>query len=482
MQGKFPNRQPGTGDTPTPKRAAPGSHRNEQRYQTLVEVASDWIWEVDPEGRYIYSNRAVADILGYSHEEVLGKTPFDFMPPAEAARIARTFGAIAAARRPFSSLENVNLHKSGRRVVLETSGVPIFDDQGEFRGFRGIDRDVTARKNLEEELRKARDGLEKKVKQTALEIEEKQHILQQEIDMRRQIQAELAQSEHQFQSLVETLNEGFGIVDADGRLTYANEKLIEMLGYARSEVLGKKISAFMDDRNRRLHKKQLAVRRSGIETPYETQFITRGGGTVATIVSPRARFDANGRFQGSFAVITDISAMKTTEKALRRREHQLREKTLRLQEMNTALEVLLRKREQDKTIIQKRILVNLRRLVAPYLDALAGTRLNERQRFLVDVLKSNLSEVMSPFSERLSSDPIDLTRAELEIANLVRLGKNTTQIAAALNISYKTAETHRWRIRKKLGLTHKKANLMSYLTRLQDPVESLRESSGKNQA
>jgi DNA-binding CsgD family transcriptional regulator len=138
--------------------------------------------------------------------------------------------------------------------------------------------------------------------------------------------------------------------------------------------------------------------------------------------------------------------------------------------MNTALEVLLRKREQDKTIIQKRILVNLRRLVAPYLDALGDTRLSERQRFLVDLLKSNLGEIMSPFSERLTSVQIDLTRTELEVANLIRLGKSTTQVAAALNISYKTAESHRWRIRKKLGLTHKKANLMSYLSRLQDPL------------
>jgi PAS domain S-box-containing protein len=470
MQGNDIKGLMGINDITDPKRAAAAWHQSEQRYRALVEVTSDWIWEVDPDGRYTFSNRAVADILGYRPEEVLGRTPFDFMPPAEAARLTRTFGAIAATRRPFSGLENINLHKSGREVVLETGGVPVFDEKGDFRGFRGIDRDVTARKKLEEELRKIRDGLAKKVRKSALEIEAKRTILQQEVNIRKQIQTELAQSENQFQSLVETLNEGFGIVDAEGRLTYVNGKVLEMLGYARDEVEGEKIDSFMDGRNRRLHKKQLAMRWRGIETPYEIQFVTRDGRSIATIVSPRVTFDANGRFQGSFAVITDISTMKTAEKALRRREQQLREKTRRLQEMNTALEVLLRKREQDKTIIQKRILINLRRLVAPYLDALGDTRLSERQGFLVDILKSNLGEVMSPFSERLSSDPIDLTKTELEIANLVRQGKSTTQIATTLNISYKTAETHRWRIRKKLGLTHKKANLMSYLSRLQDPV------------
>jgi PAS domain S-box-containing protein len=348
-------------------------------------------------------------------------------------------------------------------VVLETSGVPIFDEKGEFRGFRGIDRDVTARKELEE-------GLKRKIKRTALEVAAQQSNLQQEITIRKHIHAELTQSENQFRSLVETLNEGIGIVDAEGGLTYVNAKFSEMLGCTRSEMLGKKISDFTDARNRRLIRKQLAMRQRGIERPYEIQFNTKDGGTITTIVSPRAMLDVNGRFQGSFAVITDISAMKTAEKVLRRREHQLREKTLRMEEMNTALEVLLRKREQDKALIQKRILSNVRRLVLPYLDSLAETRLNERQRSLVGIMKSNIGEVMSPFIERLSADPIDLTQTELEVASLVRLGKSTQQIAAALNISYKTAETHRWRIRKKLGLTHKKANLATALRRIQNPV------------
>ena len=162
MQGDDIQGLLGLGDITDPKRAEAALHQSEQRYRTLVEVTSDWIWEVDRNGRYTFSNRAVAGILGYPPEEVIGRTPFDFMPPAEAARIHRVFGAISAARKPFSGLENINLHKSGRRVVLETSGVPIFDQQGGFRGFRGIDRDVTARKNIEEELRKAHDELEKK--------------------------------------------------------------------------------------------------------------------------------------------------------------------------------------------------------------------------------------------------------------------------------------------------------------------------------
>ena len=95
----------------------------------------------------------VRDILGYEPAEVLGKTPFDLMPPEEAERVSALFRDIAASQKPFSLLENVMLHKEGNRVVLETSGVPFFDNAGTLKGYRGIDRDITERKRTEETIR-----------------------------------------------------------------------------------------------------------------------------------------------------------------------------------------------------------------------------------------------------------------------------------------------------------------------------------------
>ena len=93
------------------------------------------------------------DILGYEPEEMLGKTPFDLMPPDEADHIGGIFRDIVSSEKPFSLLENVNLHKNGSRVVLETSGVPFFDAAGKLKGFRGIDRNITERKRAEETIR-----------------------------------------------------------------------------------------------------------------------------------------------------------------------------------------------------------------------------------------------------------------------------------------------------------------------------------------
>ena len=137
------------------KRAEEALRKSEKRYRSLVETSSDWLWEIDANGRYTYVSSRAREIFGYAPEEVIGRTPFDLMPEEEARRVGAIFAEIAAERRPFSLLENVNLHRDGRRVVLETSGVPVFGPDGEFAGYRGIDRDITERKRTEEALQQS---------------------------------------------------------------------------------------------------------------------------------------------------------------------------------------------------------------------------------------------------------------------------------------------------------------------------------------
>ncbi len=128
---------------------------SEGRFRALIESTSDWIWEIDRNGVYTYCSPKIRDILGYEPEEAIGKTPFDFMSPEEAKRLSKEFKSISESKKPFATLENVNLHKDGRKVVLETSGVPFFDSYGNLEGYRGIDRDMTEHKKLEEQLLQA---------------------------------------------------------------------------------------------------------------------------------------------------------------------------------------------------------------------------------------------------------------------------------------------------------------------------------------
>ena len=119
---------------------------SEVKFRNLVESTSDFIWEIDESGRYTYVSPAAKALFGYEPVELIGKSPFDFMSGAEAARVAAEFATIARDRRAFSQLENTVTRTDGAEVALETSGVPIFDKGGNFRGYRGIDRDVTPRK------------------------------------------------------------------------------------------------------------------------------------------------------------------------------------------------------------------------------------------------------------------------------------------------------------------------------------------------
>lgn len=132
---------------------------SDEKFRNLVETTSDFIWEIDENAVYTYASPKVTDILGYGPEELIGKTPFDFMPLPEAERVKSVFGPIAASQKPFALLENTNKRKDGRLVVLETSGAPVFDKAGRFAGYRGVDREITKRKLAEESLKRSQASL-----------------------------------------------------------------------------------------------------------------------------------------------------------------------------------------------------------------------------------------------------------------------------------------------------------------------------------
>jgi len=141
------------------KRAEEAVAESRKKFRGLVEKINDWVWEIDADGVYTYSSPRARELLGYAPEEIVGKTPFDFMPPAEAQRVWNTFQPIWLERKPLELLENTLVRKDGSLVTVETSGMPVFAEDGAFLGYTGIDRDVTARKWAEEQLRRSEQDL-----------------------------------------------------------------------------------------------------------------------------------------------------------------------------------------------------------------------------------------------------------------------------------------------------------------------------------
>ena len=130
-------------------RAEKAAGASERKFQNLVETSYDWVWECDENGIYTYVSPRIKDLLGYEVSEVLGKTLFDCMPEEERIKIRKIFKEKLVNKETFHGLENANRHKDGHLVILETSGVPIFDEHGRVKGYRGTDRDVTVRKLME---------------------------------------------------------------------------------------------------------------------------------------------------------------------------------------------------------------------------------------------------------------------------------------------------------------------------------------------
>jgi PAS domain S-box-containing protein len=130
---------------------------SEERFRSLVENTRDLIWELDEQGLYTYISPSVRQLLGYEPEEMLGKTCFEFMAPGEAERVRADFYDLMAGALPIVALENVNLHKDGHRVVLETTGEPFFDGEGRLRGYRGIDRDITEHRKVMDQIIQAKN-------------------------------------------------------------------------------------------------------------------------------------------------------------------------------------------------------------------------------------------------------------------------------------------------------------------------------------
>lgn len=132
---------------------------SEDRFRDIVNISADWIWEIDINASYIYTSGRVKDLLGYDPEELIGRTPFDLMPPDEAMRARNKFQAIMGRGEAFRDFEIVNMHKNGSIRYVQTSGVPIFDDQGDLWGYRGVDKDVTERNEVEQSLHESEERL-----------------------------------------------------------------------------------------------------------------------------------------------------------------------------------------------------------------------------------------------------------------------------------------------------------------------------------
>ena len=171
-------------------------------------------------------------------------------------------------------------------------------------------------------------------------------------------------------------------------------------------------------------------------------------------------------FMANEVLEKEIEVRMGTELALIERGKELENKTHKLEELNAALKVLLKHRGEDKKELEEKVIANVKKLILPYVEKLNNSRLNDRQIVYLNIIKSNLEDIITPFLHQLSSKYSDLTPSEIQVAELVKEGKATKEIAELLNSSTGSIHFHRNNLRKKLGLRNTKTNLRSFLLTL----------------
>ena len=158
-----------------------------------------------------------------------------------------------------------------------------------------------------------------------------------------------------------------------------------------------------------------------------------------------------------------MKANDELEKRAKERTRELEIKTQNLEGLNIALQVLLDKRQEDKKETADNLLTNLKELIAPYLEKIKKTKLDDQQKAILSIIESNINEIASPFTRKMSRTYLNLTPTEIKVANLIRHGSSAKEIAELMSLSPQTIYNHRKKIRKKLGIENKETNLRSYL-------------------
>lgn len=399
-----------------------------QHLESILNNTNLPIYLKDADYRYILVNREYERLAQVNNEQIKGKDDFAIFPEP-VARLFRDQDMEVVRRRSLVEFEETIPLPDGIHTFL-TAKFPMIDDQGAITAVGGVCTDITSHKKAEALFRRTFD-----------------------------------------QSPI-----GAAMVGLDFRFLRVNEELCKITGYSAEELLKLRFTdiTYTDDLEEDI---QFALDLGeGKIDQYQInkRYIKKNGGITWVRLSVRLIRDEDQAPLFYLPMIEDINdrikaeeelqlAHAKLEKRVADRTSQLNQRTERLAETNVALKVLLDRRDEDKKELENQVMFNIEKLIMPHLDKLKILCEGEEQESLVRIIQADLKTITATFTNTHSTTLGKLTPTQIQIADLIKQGKSTKEIASLLNLSPSTIACHRQEIRKRLSLTNRKVNLHSAL-------------------
>jgi PAS domain S-box-containing protein len=280
----------------------------------------------------------------------------------------------------------------------------------------------------------------------------------QDVTDRHMAEQQLRNNVSRYRQLFESANDAIFLLH-EGAIADCNPKALELFECTRSAIIGHTPMDFSPEIQPTGERSDEEIRKKtesllqNIPHFFEWRFVTANNRPFDAEVSI-TRFLVSDR-PYALAIVRDISDHKALIQRLKKRQAELDEKTRYLEKANLALKNSLDHREVEKRAIEENIIVNLKRFVFPYLEKLENCRISADARAYLNILQTNLHEITSQFSETIFSKYVDLTPTEIRIADFIRDGKDSKEIAHILGLSPSSVHWHRKNIREKLQLNLK---------------------------
>lgn len=411
--------------------------KSEEKFRTIADYTYNWEYWLSPRGEYLYNSPSCEGLTGYTAEEFMADSDLllkSIVHPDDIDKVKEHYTCSCYTSREAKHIIFRIITKKRELRWVAHSCQPVYDSHGQFLGRRASNRNITTQKLIEE------------------------HVYH---------------SEERFRMALDASSDGVWDRNLVTNKVYYGENWYRVLGYSDLDAKNKSLSweelLHPDDKAKTISAERNHI--EGLTCCYEAEFRMRNKAGEWQWFLSRGKVverDETGKPLRFIGTHTDITKNKKNEAELQNiqatLEKKVEERTAEIQEVNIALKVLLKKIEQDKIDLEQQILANIAERINPYLEKLKNQRLDTNQASIVNIVAANIQEITSSFTHSVSLGNEKLSPTEMQIANLVKHGRSTKEIAELMNLAPGTISIHRKNLRKKLGISRHKVNLQSYLS------------------